>query len=260
MFWKLCVTFLFFQCGTMVEMDIDKMKLNPLSQEQIIQNEKIIGFYQLATGFGVPAMDVPTVKSLFQGTDLMVPILNGTPVHDSGYIKKVNKELKKKFGGVFAQNICEYIQCYESFVSDETKEYYKAGGMSINWDRPEKAFYTLHMQLDSCIVQAVGELGKFHCISFAYFINKEAVIDNTGNPKYPAPDMLPAHLKAYLPKITLAEFQNQAESHQQNVYNVYFDKGQIDIRGGLRQQIGTGSGQEISDEHYFYGIRVNLKM
>lgn len=238
------------------------MDILPLKPEKYIEKEQILGFYTLPLDNPPPAIDILTVKSLFQNTHVMAPILSHEPVPLPSYARQVNKELGELFGGVFQEDLSPYIQCYPSLVPESEKTRYQAGGMQINWDVPQESFYSIQLSLDTCHLQALGELGNFHCLSFAYLLDETELFDKDRNPTYPDINFIKSHFATYAPQVSLETLQEVSDRYAPNVYNFYFENENLVVKGGIRQKIEASPSQtpENKKDTFFYGIRINWKM
>ena len=116
----------------------------------------VVSFSEMGTPV---AIDVPSKENLLQGTDLSVLKPGGNQITDPDLTQRIADELERLLGGWFAGDLTSYIQLYDSLVSLQLQEYYRAGGMGDHLDEPEEAFYNLAFAVPPWQVQVVGEPG-----------------------------------------------------------------------------------------------------
>ena len=234
--------------------------LRPLPPTDRIKQEMVIGLFPGSETESTDEIDLLSRKSLFQGIRLVAPSIDGAQVSNPDITKRISDELRQRIGGWFAQDITPYIRLYDGLVSHEGREIYRQGGMTINWDETETAFYSMDFQADSWQVQAVGELEVFHCISLSHFLTRDEALQKGGFPSVRPLGSIEPLLAQAMPNLPLKQLVDHSAKHASNVFDVYLKGEGITVKAGVRQSL-VGGEPEISDEMaYHYGIRINLDL
>jgi hypothetical protein len=132
--------------------------------------------------------------------------------------------------------------------------------MTIRWDEPKTAFYYLAFQVSPWKIQALGELGVFHCISINQRLTKIQALQEGGHPAFRplgAVDTLIEHAISNLP---FADLIDRTAEHAVNVFDTYLQNTWLGIKAGVRLTLDD-DGKEVSMEYpYHYGIRINFDL
>lgn len=231
----------------------------PLRPEDVITAEAPIGVYSFAEVASTAAVDVPTKAALLGGTGLAAPPPAGAVVDDAGLVEGVADELARLLGGWFAGDLRPYLSLHDSLASPELRNYYAAGGMTMGWDEPATAFYWLAFRSPPWQVQAVGEAGDFHCVSFAHPLAQGEALGEGGHPR-PLPVGPPLDLlREAAPGVAALALTDETAHHAPNVFDAYLPAAQVAVKGGVRLRV-DGTGAPAGERPYFYGVRVVVRL
>lgn len=234
--------------------------LRPLPVAYHIDEEMVIGIYSLSEAGTSAAINLISRESLLKGVDLMVPSIEGNQLTNPRLVKRISKELAILLGGWFAQDITPFIKLHDSLIAQQVEEYYRGGGMTIQREKSQSAFYYFAFRVDPWVVQAVGESKVFHCISLGHLLSQTQAIQSGGHPYFrPLGSIEPVIIQA-APNINWGQLTDHSGEHPVNVFDTYLSDTDLTIKAGVRMHLKGGRAESIDGKPYFYGIRINLDM
>lgn len=242
-----------------------KTMLRVLPADARIECELVLGGYvtkvpTATRSFMTAAINLPSRKWILEGDSLTVYRPQGNFIDNATLTKRISEELGAVFGGWFTQDLTAYIQLHDGLVSDETKERYRSGGMTIDWDEPQAAFYYLEFEASPWQVQGIGELGQFHVIFLGRFISAEEAVGPGGHPLHRPLGAIDAVLSSATPCVMEQAFADLSEAYF-NVFDFYLEREMTTVKAGVRQRLDeAGNTVASQDQSYFYGIRVNVDL
>jgi hypothetical protein len=243
-----------------------KRKLNTslvlkfLTHSDMIDQEMVIGTYPFSEAETTSALELPSRETLLGGVRLIVSEPGGHRLTNCRLVRRISKELRRLFGGWFTYDLTPYIQLYDSLVSQQVRDKYRLGGMSINWDKPQKAFYFLSFSAASWQVQAVGELRIFHCIFFGQPLTRAEAIGGEVYPFFFQVDPVPSLLAEAMTKLSIHRLNDSTSKHASNLFHTYLEGYRIKVKAGIRMRLMKDGSEFPGDKPYFYGIRVNCDL
>lgn len=221
--------------------------IHPLPPAERFDQDMVVGLVPFAEEGTTDAMPVPSVAQLLRGTGLTVPAPRGEISERAP--SRALRELDREFGGWFAEDLSAYISLHSSLAPAEEREGYRRAGVSIAWDQPRNAFYSLAFRAGDWQVQAAGDAGAFHCVFLGRQIAADRVLGEGGHPRpQPLGPVAPVLVEA-MPRVDPGRYTDRSASHAPNVFDLYLEKRGSIVKAGVRL---------ASDGRYFYGIRVQI--
>lgn len=208
----------------------------------------VIGLFPFDEEETLDAMPIPTVERLLHGTRLSIPAPRGETI--TGKLSEALHQLEREFGGWFAEDLAPHVAFHRSLGSAEERESYRGGGMTISWDEPRDAFYSLAFMAEGWQVQAAGDAGAFHCVFLGRELPAAQAIGEGGHVQPRPIGPLAPVLREAAPRLDLARYRDRSAEHAANVFDVYLEKQGSQIKAGVRL---------ARDGRYFYGARIQVQ-
>jgi len=232
--------------------------LKPLAANEWIEEEMVIGLYSGAENESTDAMAVPSRDSVLRGVRLMAPRPGGARVTDAALAKRISTELGQQLGGWFGQDLTPYLQLYDSLMSQEERDRLRQGGMTIQEDKTNTAYYSLGFEKDGWRVQGIGELGVFHAVSFGRPLTQAEALGEGGHITRRPLGPVEALLTTAAPSVAGRTLTDRSAEHGANVFDTYLVGQQVTVKAGVRMRLLKGGSSPTDGAPYFYGIRINL--
>ena len=234
--------------------------LQPLPLSERIEEEMVIGVYPLSEVGSTATVNLLSRESLLKGTGLMVPGIEGNQLTNPRLVKRISKQLAKLLGGWFAQDITPYIELRDSLISQQVEDYYRRGGMTIQREKSQSAFYYLAFQVASWLIQAAGELNVFHCISLGRLLSQDQALQSGGQPSFRPLGSITPFISQATPNIKLHQLTDYSEEHPMNVFDTFLSDAGLTIKAGVRMHLKEGKTVNDNGLPFHYGIRINLDL
>ncbi|MDH6139326.1 hypothetical protein P3T35_001326 [Kitasatospora sp. GP30] len=212
--------------------------LRPLAPTEVIGGDHPVGGYSL-TGLLPPApVPLPSRRALLGGAALVVPPPQGAPIDAPGVPERAAAELGELLGGTFGSGATLPLSVHDALVSPQTRAQYGAPGLSLTWDRPRHGFYWLAARLDDRQVQACGEPGHLHCVSF----HRPLAGPPTDDPWELLAQLAPAlhaRLRGEPAERGGADLRDITAAFSPGLFGIALSAPELRIRTGVRQALRT---------------------
>ncbi len=232
----------------------------PLDASERIVAEMVIGAVPFSEIGNTAAVDVLTRDTILGGTRLAAPVPQGLQLDNADLSRRINEELGQQLGGWFAQDLTQSITLYDSLVSAEERERYRAGGATMQWDQTQTAFYSMGFDASPWRVQAVGEPGVFHAVSLVRDLDDASAMQADGTPAVHPFGAVEDLLAQAAPTVVHRQLRDQTADHAPNIYDTYLTDGGLTIKAGVRTRVEEDGSLPTSGPTYFYAIRINLDL
>jgi hypothetical protein len=205
-------------------------------------------------------MDLPSRQALLSGAPLTVPPVQGDPVEDPSLLTDLSEELAALFGGWFERGLQPFISLHRGFLSQDTREWLSAGGVTASPEAVDRAVYWLGFEMGPWAVQGAGEASEYHCLSIIHPLSEEEAIGPGGHPKPLPLGSVEQIWRQAAPRLCDGERLEDFSSAQlaPNVFDAYMTGPGVTVRGGVRRRAGPRADRAGSRYHYTVRIDVVL--
>ncbi|MET8546570.1 hypothetical protein ABZW03_39055 [Kitasatospora sp. NPDC004799] len=213
--------------------------LHPLGAAEVAGGDHPTVGYSFAALLPPAPLSLPSRKRLLGGAELVVPPPQGAPLDDPGALEQVTAELGDLLGGAFGPAAALPLTLHDALISPETRARYEAPGRALAWDRPRRGFYWLAARLGDWRVQACGEPGDLHCVSFHRPVEGPSWGGPADSPYALAAELAPA-LAARLGGGSAPEgLRDVTAAFSPGLFGTALSAPELRVRTGIRQTLGT---------------------
>ncbi|MFE3068502.1 hypothetical protein [Streptomyces sp. NPDC059247] len=213
--------------------------LQILTPDEVARGDCPTGGYSF-TGLVPPtSVSVPSRLRLLGGAGLVVPPPLGAAVDGPAVLDRVAAELGDLLGGVFGAGAVLPLALHDALISPETRARYEAPGHAPPWDRPREGFYWLAARLGDWRVQACGEPGDLHCVSFHRPVEGPAWGGPPDDPCALAADLAPALTSRLGDRPSPEGLRDVTAAFSPGLFGVALSSPELRVRTGIRQTLGA---------------------
>lgn len=203
--------------------------IQPLAPSTVVGADYPPGGHSLQGLLPPAPVHVPGRRTLLGGAQLVVPPPQGARTDAPAVLDRAAVELSRLLGGAFSPDAAPLMSLHDALVSTEMRAQYAAPGFSLTWDRPREGFYWLAGGLDDWQVQACGEPGDLHCVSFHRPLDGPTGEQADGDLRALLAELAPALDTEGLRDITTAFYQG--------LFDTALSAPELRIRVGVRQTV-----------------------
>ncbi|MBD0707006.1 MULTISPECIES: hypothetical protein [unclassified Streptomyces] len=212
--------------------------LHPLAPGQVTGIDHPFGGYSFAGLLPPSPVPLPSRMRLLGGAELVVPPPLGMPLDAPAVRERAAAELSALLGGAFATGVAPLLTLHDALISPETRARYEAPGLALAWDRPRHGFHWMAARLGEWRVQACGEAGDLHCVSF-HRPAESPSWGPDGDPYTLLAEVAPALAARLADGPPGGHLRDVTAAFSPGLFAVALSAPELRVRTGVRQTVGT---------------------
>jgi hypothetical protein len=234
--------------------------MRPVESSEIVEGESPIGAVPFAELGTAAAIDLPSRQRMLEGHALVVAPPGGEIVEDAKLVAEVGEELARYLGGWFAADLSAFTRLHDSLATAELRAMAHGPGTTLTLESPRSSYYFVAFEEEGWQVQAAGESGDFHCVSFSRPLSAEDALGPGGHPRSLPSQRASDLVRAAAPEVDVDGLRDEAAAHPANLYDTYLSGRGVVLKAGIRLRVGAGGAPAGGATPCLDAVRLNLDL